>query len=250
MNDRVHLSDNKAWVWFCLICVIHLLFWTLVPYFVRGCLPFDTAESVAWGQQWALGYNKHPPLAAWTSAVAFNLGGVFGLYLLAQIAIIVSFWAIWKLALRMLTPALALLSVVLLEGNLSLTLVSPNYNPTAILVPLWALTFLCFHVALKKEILAFREITDEEKFNQIKSREFEHIDALYTWGYYYKKILCDGGCLDVIQGNVIGKLSHPKRPTTKNKTYRKLSNEYYVIPKECQKTLIWRVISRKLYNLV
>lgn len=88
------------------------------------------------------------------------------------------------------------------------------------------------YVALKKEILAFREITDEEKFNQIKSREFEHIDALYTWGYYYKKILSDGGCLDVIQGNLIGKLSHPKRPTTKNKTYRKLSNEYYVIPKE------------------
>lgn len=88
------------------------------------------------------------------------------------------------------------------------------------------------YVALKKEILAFRKITNEEKFNQIKSREFEHIDALYTWGYYYKKILYDGGCLDVIQGNLIGKLSHPKRPTTKNKTYRKLSDEYYEIPKE------------------
>ena len=88
------------------------------------------------------------------------------------------------------------------------------------------------YVALKKKILAFRKKTDKEKFNQIKKREFEHIDALYTWGYYYKKILCDGGCLDVIKGESLGKLSHRKRPNTINKTYRNLSNEYYVIPKE------------------
>jgi 4-amino-4-deoxy-L-arabinose transferase-like glycosyltransferase len=118
-------------------------------------MPFDTVEGIAWGNQWMLGYNKHPPLAAWLCALFYNIGGVVGVYMLAQLAIILTFFAIWKLASYYFSPLLALVSVLLLEGNLSLTLVSPNFNPTAILAPLWALTFLCYYLALKRQAVKF-----------------------------------------------------------------------------------------------
>ena len=142
---------QKCTKYFIIFCFVHILFWTVVPYVTLGALPFDTAESIAWGNQWMLGYNKHPPLAAWVTTIAFNLGGDFGVYLLAQLAIIICFIAIWRLSLRYFSAPLALLSVVLLEGNLSFTLVSPNFNPTAIMVPLWALMFLTFYHALKSQ---------------------------------------------------------------------------------------------------
>jgi 4-amino-4-deoxy-L-arabinose transferase-like glycosyltransferase len=143
-----HQKTNRYFFYFCLA---QLLIWTLVPYWLEGCLPFDTAESIAWGQQWMLGYNKHPPLAPWLSAIAFDAGGFIGVYLLAQLTIVVTFYAIWRLAQRYFTPPLALLAVLLLEGNLSCTFVSPNFNPTALMLPLWALTFWCFYDALKTQ---------------------------------------------------------------------------------------------------
>lgn len=146
-------SQPKYSFYFVGLCLLQLVFWTLLPWLVRGCLPFDTVEAIAWGQQWMFGYDKHPPLAAWISAIAYQTGGIFGVYLLAQLAIILASYAVWRLAQRFFSPAYALLSVALLAGNLSFTLVSPNFNPTAMLVPLWALTLLVFYAVLKEERL-------------------------------------------------------------------------------------------------
>ena len=145
-------GDKKKYTkYFIILCLIHTTIWSLFPYFSRISIPFDTMEGVAWGNQWMLGYNKHPPLAAWLCALFYKMGGSFGVYILAQIAIIITFISVWKLASYYVPPLLALFSVLLLEGNLSLTLVSPNFNPTAILAPLWALLFLSFYLALKRQ---------------------------------------------------------------------------------------------------
>ena len=43
----------------------HLFIWTLVPSISNTNLPLDTIEALAWGNDFQLGYSKHPPLSAW-----------------------------------------------------------------------------------------------------------------------------------------------------------------------------------------
>jgi 4-amino-4-deoxy-L-arabinose transferase-like glycosyltransferase len=143
--------NTKKYFW--LFCIVHLLIWTIVPAIVRGSVPQDTLEGIVWGNQWQFGYDKHPPLAAWLSALATHIGGTVGwpVYLLAQILIVMTFWAVWRLAREFLPPLYALLSVLLLEGIMYYNLLSPKFNPGTLMTPVWALSILFSYFAIKQQ---------------------------------------------------------------------------------------------------
>lgn len=130
--------------------LLHLVAWTLLPLIFTHALPVDLVEGVIWGQGWQLGYDQ-PPFQAWI------LGGVdwllgyqrWAVYLASQLLVAIGFWAVWRLARLIVTPAGALVSVVLLEGVLFLNLMTPNLYPDLIEVPLWALAIWAFHRALR-----------------------------------------------------------------------------------------------------
>ena len=44
----------------------HIIIWTLIPSISNHNLPLDTIEALAWGNYLDWGYNKHPPLSAWS----------------------------------------------------------------------------------------------------------------------------------------------------------------------------------------
>src|SRR5690242_11826275 len=61
-------------VFHCFV-LLHLIVWTALPAFLTHTLPQDVLEGLAWGQEWQLGYFKHPPLQAWLlEAVAWLSG--------------------------------------------------------------------------------------------------------------------------------------------------------------------------------
>lgn len=146
------LSLKNARLGFGLFSLGHFLLWSIAPFVVRSSLPFDTLESMAWGAQWQLGYLKHPPLSAWVSAIFMQLFGVgYAQYALAQIAILVMFWAMWRLAQKFVSPGAALVSVMVLEGVLFFSLYSPKFNVTSLMVPVWALSMLVFYCCLTEK---------------------------------------------------------------------------------------------------
>lgn len=150
-QDLAQINTHK---WFWIFSFLHLLFWTLGPTFCRGNAPFDSVEGIAWGNQLQWGYDKHPFLAPWLTAFATHLaGGIVGwpIYLLSQIAIVITFWAIWRLGQKVLSPMHALLGVVLLEGIYYYNIVSVQFNPNVLMLPLWALTCLFFYDALTEQ---------------------------------------------------------------------------------------------------
>ena len=53
--------------------LVHLIIWTLVPSISNDNLPLDTIEALAWGSNLDWGYNKHPPLSAWSVEVFYQL---------------------------------------------------------------------------------------------------------------------------------------------------------------------------------
>jgi 4-amino-4-deoxy-L-arabinose transferase-like glycosyltransferase len=137
--------------WFFIL--IHTLLWTLGPSLLRPTVSHDTLEGITWGLQWQLGYNKHPFLTAWLCAGVTKLFGSVGwpVYLLAQLAISVTFIAVWKLARQILPLRHAFIATLGLEGVLFYNINSFNFTPDTLQSPLWALLSLFFYRALTRQ---------------------------------------------------------------------------------------------------
>ena len=142
---------------FYLLCLYHLIIWTLVPYFSNKNLPLDVIEALAWGQDFDLGYNKHPPLSAWIPGLLFKIFGNkdWVYYLLSQIFIIISFIFLWKLSSFFLKKkSQILLSVLTIEGIAFYTFETPQFNVNICQIPLWIGTIYFFLKSIKNNKIA------------------------------------------------------------------------------------------------
>jgi 4-amino-4-deoxy-L-arabinose transferase-like glycosyltransferase len=142
---------------FYLLCLYHLIIWTLVPYFSNKNLPLDVIEALAWGQDFDLGYNKHPPLSAWIPGLLFKIFGNkdWVYYLLSQIFIVISFIFLWKLSSFFLKKkSQILLSVLTIEGIAFYTFETPQFNVNICQIPLWIGTIYFFIKSIKNNKIA------------------------------------------------------------------------------------------------
>jgi len=142
---------------FYLLCLYHLIIWTLVPYFSNKNLPLDVIEALAWGQDFDLGYNKHPPLSAWIPGLLFKIFGNkdWVYYLLSQIFIVISFVFLWKLSSFFLKKkSQILLSVLTIEGIAFYTFETPQFNVNICQIPLWIGTIYFFLKSIKNNKIA------------------------------------------------------------------------------------------------
>jgi 4-amino-4-deoxy-L-arabinose transferase-like glycosyltransferase len=144
--DRLRVDPAALLAAFILL---HIAVWTLLPLLFDRAGPVDTLEGLAWGREWQLGYAKHPPLQAWMLQLATLALGrqLWVCYLLSQIAVAASFWAVWRLGCRIVPPASALVAVLLLEGTVYFNRLSPEFNPNVVQLPFWCLACWSFHRA-------------------------------------------------------------------------------------------------------
>lgn len=134
---------------FWLFSLLHVLIWSLVPSLLYQSLPKDTLEGITWGLMWQWGYDKHPPLAAWISAAFTSAFGTTGwpVFLAAQLCVLLTFWAVWRLAKQVLQPWHAVVAVALLEGTYYYSIASVTLNPNIAMLPTWAmLTWASYRV--------------------------------------------------------------------------------------------------------
>lgn len=124
---------------------------------MRYALPHDTVEGALWGQHFEWGYDKNPWMNAWLTRLGWELGGVsgVGVYFLSSLFIGISFWAIWELAKKIVNPAQALFSVLLLEACIDYTLVPQGFNDNVIEQGLWPLMFLFFYQAIDSQKIKY-----------------------------------------------------------------------------------------------
>src|SRR5919199_1480538 len=87
---------------FTLLVGGHALAWSLYAALSKGNLDNygDMAESFAWGQEWQLGYHKHPPVYAWIAALWFRVFPTedAAFFTLAMVNAAVGLAAVWRLA--------------------------------------------------------------------------------------------------------------------------------------------------------
>lgn len=135
--------------WFCLV---HVLVWTLVPALLYHNPPKDSLEGVAWGQMWLLGYEKHPFLAPWLTALATRIFGTVGwpIYFLSQLSVVLAFWGVYRIALPVVGRQKALLSVLLLDGIYYYSVGAIPFNPNVAMLSTWVLAIWSFRSALMR----------------------------------------------------------------------------------------------------
>ena len=151
-NTLCQTLNNEPQKLFWRFIILHVVIWTLLPVIFHPNMPIDATETITWGHEWQLGYERHPPLAAWLaeSAVTLSANKLWSYFLLSQFCIVIGFWAVWRLAHEWLNDARSVIAVVLLEGVYYYNFTSPEFNPNVLLLALWPLTILAFRYALTK----------------------------------------------------------------------------------------------------
>lgn len=136
------------------MAVVQALLWTLVPTFFYAAPPGQLSESIAIGHEFKLGTYLGPPLAFWLANAAY-IFGKFGVYLLSQICIVVTFWAVFQLGSAIVGPRHAAFAVLLMGGVFAFTIPTPEFGPSVLATALWALALLHYWRAAEEGKFAY-----------------------------------------------------------------------------------------------
>jgi 4-amino-4-deoxy-L-arabinose transferase-like glycosyltransferase len=130
------------------VLAAYALVWTLYGVLAKGSqgLHVDMTELVAWAREPALGYFKHPPLAAFVVKAWF---AIFPLteasyYLFAMTSAALTLWIAWRLFSHYLDGEKRVIGVALLMLIPFFNFHALKFNVNTVLVPLWAVTTLWF----------------------------------------------------------------------------------------------------------
>jgi 4-amino-4-deoxy-L-arabinose transferase-like glycosyltransferase len=120
------------------------LLWLLVPSLFYAGPPGDVPNVLAVGHEFQLGTYLGPPLAFWLAELAFDLAGrsLVGVYLLSQVCVVVTYWAVFVLGRSIVGAQHAALAVLLMVGVAAFTVPTPDFGPVILTMPLWAIILL------------------------------------------------------------------------------------------------------------
>jgi hypothetical protein len=129
-------------VW--LAALAQALLWLLVPSLFYAAPPGELANVLAVGREFQLGTDLGPPLAFWLAEIAYDASGhsVVGVYLLSQVCVVVTYWAVFALGRSIVGPQHAALAVLLMVGVAAFTVPTPDFGPVVLTMPLWAIILL------------------------------------------------------------------------------------------------------------
>jgi hypothetical protein len=129
-------------VW--LAVLLQAALWLIVPLLLYRSPPGDLATVLAYGREYQVGTDLGAPLAFWLADIAYRAAGnhMFGVYLLAQICGVATFWTLYQLARAIVGGQQAVLAVLL---TMTVTIFSSpglEFGPLVLARPLWALLLL------------------------------------------------------------------------------------------------------------
>jgi hypothetical protein len=129
-------------VW--LVVLFQAALWLILPLVLYRSPPGDVATVLAYGREYQVGTDLGPPLAFWLADIAFRLAGnhIFGVYLLAQLCFIATFWALYLLSRAIVGGQQAVLAVLLTLTVTAFSSPGVEFGPLVLARPLWALLLL------------------------------------------------------------------------------------------------------------
>jgi len=123
---------------FWLATLAQAVLWLLVPMLFYAAPPGQLAQVLAIGHEFQFDSDVGPPLAFWLAEIAFRLGGLFGVYVLAQLCVVATYWCVFKLGSAIVGPVQAVIAVLLMVGISPFTVPTPDFGPAVLTAALWA----------------------------------------------------------------------------------------------------------------
>jgi 4-amino-4-deoxy-L-arabinose transferase-like glycosyltransferase len=129
-------------VWIVLLSQAAL--WLLVPLMFYRSPPGELATVLAFGREYQVGTDLGPPLAFWLADIAFRAAGnhMFGVYVLAQICSVATFWILYHFARTVVGGQQAVLAVLLTITIAAFGSHGAEFGPAVLARPLWALLLM------------------------------------------------------------------------------------------------------------
>ena len=129
-------------VW--LVVLLQAGIWLILPMLLYRSPPGELATVLAFGREYQVGTYLGPPLAFWLADIAYRAVGnhMFGVYLLAQLCAIATFWTFYQLARAIVGGQQAVLAVLLSMIVVAFSSPGVEFGPLVLARPLWALLLL------------------------------------------------------------------------------------------------------------
>jgi len=109
----VELLRTRPLTLFWAMAALQAVLWTLVPALFYSAPPGQLPVVLAIGHEFQLGTEFGPPLAFWLAEIAYRGAGMFGVYLLSQLCIVVAYWAVLSLGRAIVGLTHAVMAVLL-----------------------------------------------------------------------------------------------------------------------------------------
>jgi hypothetical protein len=153
----VELVRSRPLLIFWTAALGQALLWTMVPTLFYGAPPGEVPLLLAVGRHWPLGSPLGPPLAYWLGELAFDLAGhsVIGIYVVSQICVVVTFWAVFALARAIVGVHHAVLTVLLMAGVAVFSVPTPGFGPRVLATALIALALLHYWRAVGQDLVGY-----------------------------------------------------------------------------------------------
>src|ERR1700680_4692110 len=118
--------------------------WLILSLLLYQSPPGDLATVLAYGREYQVGTDLGPPLAFWVADIAFRAAGnhMLGVYLLAQLCSVATFWTLFLLARAVVGGQQAVLAVLLTMTVTAFGSPGVEFGPLVLARPLWALLLL------------------------------------------------------------------------------------------------------------
>ena len=129
---------------FWLVVLVQSAIWVIVPLLLYQGPPGDLATVLAYGHEYQVGTDLGPPLAFWLADIAFRVAGghIWGVYVLAQLCFILTFWALYLLVRAVVGAQQAVLAILLTQSIIAFSFPGVEFGPLVLARPLWALILL------------------------------------------------------------------------------------------------------------
>jgi hypothetical protein len=124
------------------MAILQAVLWTVVPALFYASPPGQLPLLLAIGHEFEFGTEFGPPLAFWLAEIAYRALGMTGVYLLSQICIVVTLWAVFALGRTVVGAQHAVIAVMLMAGIAVFSVPTPEFGPAILATPLWALILL------------------------------------------------------------------------------------------------------------
>jgi 4-amino-4-deoxy-L-arabinose transferase-like glycosyltransferase len=135
-------AQPRGVVW--LIALAQAALWWLVSSVFYAAPPGNLPLVLAVGHEFQLGSYYGPPLAFWLAEIAYDIAGMPGVYLLAQVCVVITYWAVFELGRATLGVAHGAIAVMLMVGVFAFGLPTLEFGPPILAMALSALVLLHF----------------------------------------------------------------------------------------------------------